>query len=1013
MIGSNCSIDITENILDKQDEVDDSLRNVDMVRNMGAIGSIVTTGTSLARKSKYFQRMHQATNDKVKMRNFLMAEYEEMLEEVNQMPQESKDRLNAVLEYLRLSETSVRDTGRSFSIKTRDIEQEGRDGIRRRVKPALSTPGDTLSLNKEETAKLHEIRKYLDNRYTLNGKSMLAAVGYTGGYNREAIMSEVEDEGFRDELLRLFDAIESKRLTNYIPFMRSGDTRIMVYGPDGTIESGAFYMLDSMDWAKDLVGPGLASKIPDPRIDAKIKEIKEKFPAKDGFKVVITRREGDVDKRLTIDDLTNLDKLLNLMDARSGDMIKNYFDKTLGGMFDAETLERLSGGEAAMLAKGFVSDLDKNVRSVLMEDLIAGFMKQSRNIPGYDTNFTDKLLDYNRIIATTVSHRMYREEYSKAYDDLKRNVADPERRYAEKWDEYVDSPEWVIWRAMRTIGFFNSMWGSFSSSAVNAMSVWTVTAPQMTIMKMSAGLDIYKTAVQVIAGFRGSVGYGLHVDPYAIPGITKDERDALILANKRGTVRAQMNPELMGVEAGMNMSKAGAFKKTAGRYFQYGASVVSVTEEMNKAAAFIVAYRYAKDPKALANWKKAFADNERAKAIMEKGSDPFDVAEFMVETITFMGGQMEKPPIMRGAGGAILQFSQYPLQLAKLMNQNFAKQGARGRIAGMFTLTTMFTVSGLLFAIPFGDDAINIFEWLTEAIWGKKRDFRTETQQALADYLGSGEAGRRDAETIMRGPFRSLLNLNIGERIGSTSMIPEVGDPVSAIPALSGTVGKFKEYLDRKASGVQPIAANIALASPFIGKGVSDILKGVIQFPEEGYRTRYGTKLIDPKDISAGDQFLRSAGFQTADIARAVQAVRAGKEIATSTQNAERNVTLRLSKMLADAIRAEEAGNVKEGDRIRAEFDKDLEKVVANFQKEIEAGNMQDAVKPPSSMALREAVLLELYPEMRINSVGKLKRDAWLAAQRDILVEEDEDNLFPEEEEEEEDETSPILIDQP
>jgi hypothetical protein len=467
-----------------------------------------------------------------------------------------------------------------------------------------------------------------------------------------------------------------------------------------------------------------------------------------------------------------------------------------------------------------------------------------------------------------------------------------------------------------------------------------------------------------------------------------------------------MNPELMGVEAGMNMSKTGPLKKTAGRYFQYGASVVSVTEELNKASAFLVAYRYAKDRKALANWKEAFADNERAKTIMEKGSDPFSVAEFMVETNTFMGGQIEKPPVLRGAGGVILQFSQYPLQISKLLYQNFAKQGPRGRIAGMFTLMTMYTVSGLLFAIPFGDDAINIFEWLTEKIAGKKRDFRVETQQVLADYLGSGEAGRRDAETIMRGPFRSLLNLNIGERIGFTSMIPEMGDPVSAIPALSGTIGKFNEYLDRKASGVQPIAANIALVSPFVGKAVSDILKGMIQFPEEGYRTRYGTKLIDPKDISIGDQMMRSAGFQTADIARAVQAVRAGKDLATSTQNAERNVTLRLSKIMADAIRAEDSGKTKEAASLQAEFDKEFTKVLDDFQREIDAGHMEDAVKPPSNMALKEAVMLELYPEMRINAVGKLKREAWLRQQRDILVEDDEDSLLPEEEEEE-DESSP------
>jgi len=189
---------------------------------------------------------------------------------------------------------------------------------------------------------------------------------------------------------------------------------------------------------------------------------------------------------------------------------------------------------------------------------------------------------------------MYRKEYAEAYDDLQRNVNKAEREYAKDWDQYVDTPEGYIARGLKTIGFFNSMWASVASSAVNAMSVWTVTAQQMTIMKGSAGLDTYKMAIQVMAGFRGKVGYGMHVDPSAIPGLTDEEREALILANKRGTVRAQMNPELMGVDSyGAMSDKGSGLKKTAKRYFQYGASVISVTEEMNKAAAFIVSYRYA------------------------------------------------------------------------------------------------------------------------------------------------------------------------------------------------------------------------------------------------------------------------------------------------------------------------------------------------------------------------------------------------------------------------------------
>jgi hypothetical protein len=973
---------------------------LDPVQNIGALSSWLRPATAVARKSKYFARLHKATNDKIKMRNLLMADYEEMLHELGQLPQESKDRINSVVEYLRLSRTAVRDTGRNFALKTREIRREGADGIERLFTPQLSKPGQTLKLDANETRMLHEMRDYLDSRYTLNAKSQLAALGYDGEYSRNAIEEGVEDDSFRDDLLRLFDAIESQRLISYIPFMRSGDTRIMVYGRDGTIDSGAFIMLDSLQWLKDLVGPKIAKMIPDPNVKAKIAEIQKKYPASDGYKIVVSRKAADINERLSIDDLSGLDKLLNLMDANAGKIIKNYFDRTMGGMFSEETVGGLSAANAEQVARGVIAGLPKSVRSVLMQDLISSFMKQSRDIPGYDTNFTDRLLDYNRIVASTVSHRMYREEYSEAFDDLKRNVGEAEKKYAEGWDEYVDSPEHTMWRALRTIGFYNSMWGSIASSAVNAMSVWTVTAPQMTIMKGSAGLDVYKMSVQVIAGFRGQIGHGMHVNPYAIPGLTDEEREVLILANKRGTVRAQMNPELMGIESQAMASRGGKIKQTASRYFQYGSSVISVTEEMNKVAAFIVAYRYAKDPKALKNWQKAYAENERAKIIMDEGSNPYDVAEFMVETATFMGGQIEKPPVMRGAGGVLLQFSQYALQTMFLLSENLRKQGPRGKVAAMFTIMTMWTVAGLLFAIPFGDDAINIFQWIYNKFAGEKMDFRTEGQMMLAEMFGGGEDARRDAEAIFRGPSRALLGLNISERIGFTSIVPEFEDGLGIVPAISTSVLKIQEYLDRRASGVQPIGAYVTAISPFIGKGPSDLLKGFVQYPIEGYRTRYGTLVKPAEEMDfLTEQLPRGAGFQSADIARRQQARQAGTEIAKATQNAERNNTLRLSKMLADAIKAEKAGDPKKAEAIRVKFGEEMNEIVKEFAAQIQAGNMAKAVKPPSEQTLKEAMMAELYPGMKLDNVGKLKKQAYIDAYRNIMVEDSEDDLIPDEEE--------------
>lgn len=983
--------------------------SVDAVSNIGMLGSL-TPASALARVNKYFRAMFDNMNDKLAYRNLLMARPEKLFADITRMSQESKDNINRVMEYLRLSATPIKGKPDQFSITTKKVFRDGKY-----MAPALSKPGDTLKLNKEETQILYRIRDYLDETYTLNGQSILQAMGYNGQYSADGIKElpaeTAKEISYRDSLLRLYNAIESQRVTSYIPFMRGGDVRVIVKqkktdaeGKEKT-ELAAFYMLDSNQWLREIVGPTLGRAVPDNAFNKRLAEIKKQYPESQGYTVVDTRLVGNIDDKLQLEDLGTLDKLVTLMNANSGKSIKNYFDTTMGGLIDTGELDEYSKAYAEQLAKGFISEWPDKIREILMKQIASNFMKQSQNIPGYDTNLIDRLFDYNRIVASTISHRRYHPAYSKAKDDMVRNHAPGSSalRYALSWDQNADTPEHVLWRGARAVGFYNAMWGSFSSSMVNAMSMWTVVAPQMYVMSKGASKEMYKNSVRVIGAISLDKNIGAYINPDKIKGLSPDEREALNWAYQTGTVRAQINPELMGMDAGLLRTKGGKIGEAMKRYFDIGASVVSMTEEMNKVAAFMSAYKYAKDPRALANWKKAFADNERAKAIMERGSDPRDVAAFMTETTTFIGGQIEKAPILRGVGGVAFQFSQYPLQVAHLMYQNFAKMGPRGKQAGLFTLLTMFSVSGLLFAIPFGDDAINIFEWLTEKITGKKRDFRLETQQMLVDLFGGGEEAQRNAEALLYGPFRSLLGLNIGERIGFTSMLPELNNPITAIPALSGTLGKFEEYKNRKPD--QPIGAYTALLSPVMGKGVTDVMKGLVVFPQEGYRTQFGSNIKSAEDITAGEQLARTLGFQSADIARLVRAKRAGEEINTATAGKERNNTRRLGKILADAIRLEREGDQAGADKLRAEFETEIQGITEQFQKDIANGNLADGVKPPSSEALREAVLFDLYPEMRIKSYGKLKRNAILDARRDVLLTGEED--FPDLQDEEEDEEAP------
>jgi hypothetical protein len=262
----------------------------------------------------------------------------------------------------------------------------------------------------------------------------------------------------------------------------------------------------------------------------------------------------------------------------------------------------------------------------------------------------------------------------------------------------------------------------------------------------------------------------------------------------------------------------------------------------------------------------------------------------------------------------------------------------------------------------------------------------------LAEMFGNGEEGRRDAEMLLKGPTRELLKLNIGERVGFVALVPEFESGFAIAPAISTTVGKIQEYINRRASGVQPVAANVALLSPFIGKGPTDLLKGFVQYPIEGYRTQYGKLVIKPEEMDFfTEQLPRAGGAQSAKIAREMQARQAAKLVIESTRNAERNNTIRLGKMLADATKAEDAGQTAKAEKIRAEFEKQLTLIADEYRKQIESGNPEDAIKPPTEQTLKSALMSELYPGMQLDKVGKLKRQAVEDIYETIRVEDDEE----------------------
>ena len=75
---------------------------------------------------------------------------------------------------------------------------------------------------------------------------------------------------------------------------------------------------------------------------------------------------------------------------------------------------------------------------------------------------------------------------------------------------------------------------------------------------------------------------------------------------------------------------------------------------------------------------------------------------------------------------------------------------------------------------------------------------------------------------------------------------------------------------------------------------------------------------------------------------------------------------------------------------LEMEFDKEIQKISKEYGAELQKGNMEDAIKPPSDQTLKNAMMAELYPGMKLDRVGKLKRPAYEEIYKTIKVEDEE-----------------------
>ena len=901
-------------------------------RDLATASRFTTFAQGVAAISPKFAKYMRRVLDQHYAERDLINRGETALRPAFELPDSSRPKINAVLEHDRLTGTDRTRFGQRVVV-TMPANYQG----------TLAKPGQTITLSREETDGLRDIRKFLNDRWDDYGKAIASEDGYKGEWSKEAIQAELkkaEAEDTKDRgrtrslqyVAEIYDMAQEKKRTGYVPFNRSGDVAITVRekpgrepGKDmiGSGEVKAFEMLDaSTPW--EFIGLGRKSR--EQKVNERVRELRKKYPA-DVYEIKANDVTPNIIKQL---DLPAFEQIIMALNIKDESTRKQFFTEVLGEI--------------------------RNQRK-------ASFTRDSKNTPGYSTDFFQSLIDYNRVSSVVTSMITHGREIDQAYTATQsepKNI----KAFAERYKNYLDSDEAVIGR-LKQFGFWANIWGSPSSAIVNLIQTPTITAAQIAGWGgKGTWADVNANLARVGRYVRADKdGAKLDFSKFDFKGDTV-QAAAFQQAIREGVLDPGVSQDLMGDEP----SRFGAGRDTQkffGRVFKIGASMFNTAEQINRTVAWLSAYKQASKPDGVKRFLSMYAKDERVQNMRRDGRlEPADIARFVVEDTQFIGGKFDRPEALRGAGGIAFQFKQYPLNYMRLLWGNFSRMGKEGRTAGLIMIATMLALSGLL-GLPFAEDVINMSDALGKFI--TKIDPMIERE--LRMLIGDTGWGSQGAEAILRGPSR-MFGVDLSRRFGVGEIAPEA-DLLLSIPVLGATYGRMSEYFDRSARN-QPIGAAGALAAPFVGKGPADVIRSVA-LAKEGLQTRGGDLKIAPDKTTLAQSAMKAVGLQPATVARVQEQDRNQQRLRYKTQDAENALRTSLASTLAKSISARKAGDTEKANAFLKQYQDNYRAALKAFRDE---KVLEEKVNVPKPEALRDRALQMLNPDLRNKSAAKTKRKA-------------------------------------
>lgn len=802
--------------------------------------------------------------------------------------------------------------------------------------------GETVVLTPEETAALKDLRTFFDSRLTDIGTAMTRRLGYQGEFTPEAMRAEAAGaETSRGKTaaaraLDVYNMIQDARRKGYVPFQRYGNHWIRVStkpgyepGKDG-LQPGHTVSYEFMDTGAPqsdafVTGGKEASR---QTVEQRVAELRKQYPARE-FDIT---HDAVTPNSLSRLDIPAMEKLFAILSQKDPHLSDALYD---------------------------------NVMTQIYDEAKAGFRKQANNTPGYSGDFERAIADYVRQSSRVVSDMEMGRKVDDAFEATQQHQDPMLRDYAKAYKDHLESGR-NDFAMLRKIGFFENLWGSAKAAVTNLTQTPLVTMSQLsTWAGARAPLAAHQALLEALGAIR-ITPRGLDI-AWDKLGRTPEEKAMIAQLRREGVLDPIVSKDLQGADASKNPNLRG-IAKGAKAVYDAGASGFNVSEQANRIAAALSAFRMARMPELFQKMQQVYAKDNLFHEMVGRNGTPTDAARFMTDETQFIGGKRGRPPVMRGPGAVILQFKQYPANYFRLLSKNLSSMGPQGKMAATLMLGTLAAGAGVE-GEPFVQDILKAYEGAAKMATGIDPMIEYRFANALRDMGLSPEA----AEMMMHGATRGTP-VDMSGSLGMGNIAPDDTSILSSIPVLSATLGKANEAIQRYNSG-QPLAAAGTVAQMVLGRGPSDLIKGLGQLPSEGYQTQYGDLVIPPSQITPGEIAAKSLGFQPTQFSRESEFRQTEKRLKSATQQASSELLSNIAKNIALADDARKAGRLE----LARSYDADNDRLFqANAAQLADAGipDWQKVPAPQRSAIRQRALGMINYQLGQMKTAGKTKREA-------------------------------------